>query len=101
MACRAVRALLWLALPAWARASQSVAGVQKVIQMLTDMTAKAIQESKDEQVAFAEFETWCSQEGANLASNIAKSGDEIDQLSASIGQLGGQISTLADNIAQL
>jgi len=72
-----------------------------VIQMLTDMTAKAIQESKDEQVAFSEFNTWCTQESANLASSIGKSGENIELLSASIGQLGSDISDIADNIAQL
>jgi len=69
--------------------------------MLTDMTAKAMQERKDEQVAFAEFKTWCTQETADLASSIKKSGEEIEMLTASIGQLGSDISTLGDNIAQL
>merc|ERR1719491_2375008 len=65
------------------------------------MTAKAMQEKKDEQVSFAEFNTWCTQESANLASSIKNSGEEIELLTASIGQLGSDISTLADDIAQL
>jgi len=72
-----------------------------VIQMLTDMTAKAQQEKKAEQVAYAEFNTWCGQESANLASSIKKSAEEIDMLSASINQLESEISELGDDIAQL
>jgi len=72
-----------------------------VIQMLADMTAKAMQEKKDEQVSFAEFNTWCTQESSNLASSIAKSGEGIDLLTASIGQLGSDIATLSDDISQL
>jgi len=79
----------------------SVAGVEKVIQMLTDMTAKGMQEKKDEQVAFAEFKTWCTQEKADLTSQIKKGAEEIEMLTASIGQLGSDITTLSDNIAQL
>jgi len=101
MACQVTKVLVWLALLALGHAAQSVAGVEKVIQMLADMTAKAMQEKKAEQVAFAEFNTWCTQESANLASSIAKSGEDIELLTASIGQLGSEISTLGDDIAQL
>merc|ERR1712129_246849 len=74
---------------------------QKVIEMLGDMTVKAMQEKKDEEVAFAEFKTWCSQETADLSSSIQKKSENIEVLTASIGELGSEISTLADNIAQL
>lgn len=93
--------LVLLTLAPSVSAEQSVAGVQKVIQMLTDMTAKAMQEKKDEEVAFAEFNTWCSQESANLASSIKKGGESIELLTTSIGKLGSEISTLADDVAQL
>jgi len=69
--------------------------------MMTDMTAKAIQEKNDEQVAYAEFETWCSQESTNLASSIKKGGENIELLTASIDELGSDISQLGDDIAQL
>jgi len=69
--------------------------------MMTDMTAKAIQEKNDEQVAYAEFETWCSQESTNLASSIKKGGENIELLGASIDKLGSDISQLGDDIAQL
>merc|ERR1740121_2825333 len=61
----------------------------------------AIQEKNDEQVAYAEFETWCSQESTNLASSIKKGGENIELLTASIDELGSDISQLGDDIAQL
>merc|ERR1719469_549536 len=94
-------AVLFTSLVLHAHGSSSVFGVQKVIQMMTDMTAKAIQEKNDEQVAYAEFETWCSQESTNLASSIKKGGENIELLGASIDKLGSDISQLGDDIAQL
>lgn len=44
-----------------ADSAASIAGVQKVIGMLQDMSAKGKQEKKDEEVAFAKFDTWCNQ----------------------------------------
>jgi len=51
--------------------------------------------------AFAEFKTWCTQETADLASQIKKGGEKIEMLTASIGQLGSDIATLGENIGQL
>lgn len=87
--------------PVCGEASQSIAGVEKVIQMLNDMTAKAKQEKKDEEVAFAEFQTWCSMETKNTQTSIKKSSENIELLSTSIDKLGSDIATLSDDIAQL
>jgi len=79
----------------------SVAAVQKVIQMLGDMNAKCKQEKNDEQVAFAEFGTWCTHEQANLKDSIAKGAESIELLTASIQKLTNEAKVLGEEIAEL
>jgi len=94
------------AAPALAAESRSVAGVQKVIQMLQDMSAKTKQEKNDEEVAFATFKTWCTQEDARLKSDLSKNAEAIELFSAEIGKLttetrahGERIATLSQEVA--
>jgi len=96
-------ALLFAALLACAGAvdDTSVAAVQKVIQMLGDMNAKCKQEKSDEQIAFAEFGTWCQHEKVNLAESIKKGGESIEMLSASIQKLAVEAKVLGEEIAKL
>jgi len=79
----------------------SVAGVQKVIQMLSDMLATAKQEKNDEEVAFAKFKTWCKEEQASLNAEIARNAETIDLLTTEIAKLEQDIIALADAIAKL
>jgi len=96
----AVMALSGLA-PAAAADGKSVAGVQKVIQMLTDMQGKSKQEKNDEEVAFAKFTTWCSQESANLKSSIKGNGESIELLTSEIGKLQSESKQLAEAVTGL
>eukprot|EP00421_Protoceratium_reticulatum_P049753 CAMPEP_0168451396 /NCGR_PEP_ID=MMETSP0228-20121227/48613_1 /TAXON_ID=133427 /ORGANISM="Protoceratium reticulatum, Strain CCCM 535 (=CCMP 1889)" /LENGTH=718 /DNA_ID=CAMNT_0008466009 /DNA_START=25 /DNA_END=2181 /DNA_ORIENTATION=+ len=82
-----------------AAAGHSVAAVQKVIQMLTDMSATGKKEKKDEEVAFATFSTWCTQETASLGSEIGKNAREIETLEAEIGSLESDVKGLSVAIA--
>jgi hypothetical protein len=63
------------------------AGITKVIQMLGDMSAKSKQEKNKEQVAFAEFQTWCKMEIPQTQKSIAKAAENIDLLNAEIAKL--------------
>jgi hypothetical protein len=96
----AVMALSGLA-PAAAADGKSVAGVQKVIQMLTDMQGKSKQEKNDEEVAFAKFTTWCSQESANLKSSIKGNAESIELLTSEIGKLQSESKQLAEAVTGL
>merc|ERR1719476_558525 len=78
-----------------------VAGVQKVIQMLGDMSAKAKLEKKDEEVAFAEFQTWCKMQIPATKKAIAQGGEEIELLTAEIEKLTKEASVLGEEIAKL
>jgi len=84
-----------------AESDASVAAVQKVIQMLGDMSAKAKQEKNAEQVGFAEFSEWCTHEKANLKTSIAKAGESIELLSSEITKLTTEAKVLGEEIGKL
>jgi len=79
----------------------SVDAVQKVIQMLQDMSAKAKQEKNAEQVSFAEFSTWCTHEQANFKTSIAKGAESMELLSSEISKLTVEAKVLGEDIAKL
>jgi len=90
-----------LPLLAVAEQDQTVNAVAKIIQMLTDMSTKCKQEMNDEQVAFAEFQSFCSNGKPKLKKQIAKGGETIETLNAEIGKLGSDVSTLGEEIGVL
>jgi len=84
-----------------AEAGPSGGAMQKVIDMLADMSAKVTQEKNDEQVAFAKFSEWCKQETTNYKSEIEKDGQEIEMLTTSIDDLSSKAKTLGEEIGEL
>jgi hypothetical protein len=80
---------------------QSIGGVQKVIQMLDDMSAKAKQEKNQEQVAMAEFETWCKMEIPQTKKSIAKAAENIELLNAAIAKGTTEAKVLGEEIGKL
>merc|ERR1719321_2444555 len=81
--------------------TRSVAAVQKVIQMLGDMAAKAKDEKNKEQVAFAEFQTWCKMEIPQTQKSIAKGAESIELLTSEIAKLTTEAKVLGEEIAKL
>jgi len=90
-----------LATPVGAVEGQGVSGVQKVIQMLTDMQTKAKEEKNAEQVAFVKYETWCKNEVADMSGDIKKAGENIELMTAEIGKLGADAEELGQAIKKL
>jgi hypothetical protein len=80
---------------------RGVSAIEKVIQMLNDMQAKAKKEKGDEQIAYAEFEQWCKGETARLGHGIKKSSDAIESLDASVEKLTEESKQLGERIAKL
>jgi len=76
-------------------------GVQKVLEMLGDMAAKVKHEKQEEEVAFAEFETWCKMEIPQTKKNIAKAAESIDLLGSQIAKLTAEAKVLGEEIAKL
>jgi hypothetical protein len=75
--------------------------VQKVIQMLNDMLAKAKSDKNVEEINFAQFTQWCTDEEANLDTSIKASGESIETLSAGIAKLDSEVKELGDSIGTL
>jgi predicted nucleic acid-binding Zn-ribbon protein len=84
-----------------AEQTKGVSGVQKVIQMLTDMSGKAKKEKADEEIAFAKFESWCKNGDVNLKAEIKQNAEDIESLTTEIGSLASDITGLGDSIATL
>jgi len=98
---RGLLAILLLASPIAGFAAESNAAVQKVIQMLGDMSAKVKLDKNEEQVAFAEFETWCKMEIPATQKSIAKAAENIDLLNAEIAKLTTEAKVLGQEIGKL
>jgi DNA repair exonuclease SbcCD ATPase subunit len=81
--------------------SASNAAVQKVIQMLQDMQATAKKEKHEEEVKFAEFETFCTQEIADLKEGIKAAEEQIELLTSEIEKLTSDVGVLGEEIGQL
>lgn len=75
--------------------------IQKVIQMMNDMAAKAQKEKNDEQVAYAEFGQWCKMEQAKLGKGITKQTSQIAALGSSIGKLTDEAKKLGEEVGVL
>eukprot|EP00429_Kryptoperidinium_foliaceum_P137912 CAMPEP_0176276338 /NCGR_PEP_ID=MMETSP0121_2-20121125/47701_1 /TAXON_ID=160619 /ORGANISM="Kryptoperidinium foliaceum, Strain CCMP 1326" /LENGTH=69 /DNA_ID=CAMNT_0017616585 /DNA_START=27 /DNA_END=232 /DNA_ORIENTATION=+ len=65
------------------------------------MSAKTKQEKNDEEVAFATFKTWCTQEDARLKSDLSKNAEAIELFSAEIGKLTTETRAHGERIATL
>lgn len=98
---RAVALVAAVAGRALANEDRSVAAVQKVIQMLTDMASKGKQDKAAEEVGFASFSTWCQLQQVNLAAAVQKGEQEVETLTAEIGKLGADVTALGDEISGL
>jgi len=80
---------------------ESVGAVAKIIQMLNDMSSKAKQEKKDEEVEFAKFKQFCAGGKPSMQKKIAKSAETIESLSAEIDKLGADVKTIGDEVGGL
>jgi len=78
----------------------SGAAVTKVIAMLSTMEATSKKEKQEEEVAFAKFNMWCTEESKALNKAISQSAAEIESLTASIDKMASDAKTLADEIAK-
>jgi len=79
----------------------SVSAVQKVIQLIDDMVAKAKQMKQAEAVEFSAFQQFCTDTIANKDAEIKKEKELIDSLAADIAKLDSDITELGDKIGEL
>jgi hypothetical protein len=91
---------LGVLLPA-AVTARAVTPTQKVVQLLQDMSATGKQRMQEEQVAFAKFSTFCTNEQGSLASQIKKGKALMDDLSATIQKATSDADLLGEEISGL
>jgi septal ring factor EnvC (AmiA/AmiB activator) len=85
-----------------AAASQvRVTPVQKVIQLLQDMTEKGKKEKHEEQVQFAAYKQFCDDTTTEKQRAIKEANAQIEQLTASIQKAQADAATLSKEIAKL
>jgi len=107
MQVRVAMLIMFVAVPksvvgvASGQGSASNAAVQKVIQMLQDMQATAKKEKHEEEVKYADFETFCVQETADLKESIKKAEEQIELLTSEIEKLTSDVGVLGEEIAKL
>jgi hypothetical protein len=94
-------ALVALLSPPAVGSEASISAVQKVIQMLTDMAAKAKQEKNDEQVEYSKFSTWCLEESTKLEKDIKKNTETIEALTSEIDMLESKAAELKKEVEEL
>lgn len=87
-------------------AASAVTPTQKVVQLLENMVAKGKAEKQAEEVQFATYSQWCTDEKAKTSKNIDEAAETIELLSAQIGKhkteaakLGRQITKDEQDIA--
>eukprot|EP00397_Hematodinium_sp_SG-2012_P023705 GEMP01024644.1.p1 GENE.GEMP01024644.1~~GEMP01024644.1.p1 ORF type:complete len:660 (+),score=201.60 GEMP01024644.1:67-2046(+) len=79
----------------------AVTPVQKVVQMLGEMTAKGKQEKHEEQVRFAAFAGFCENTAEAKKRAIAESRHQITQLTADIVKARSDAQVLGQQILEL
>lgn len=79
----------------------AVTPVQKVIQMMEEMKAKAVKEKNDEIVEFTKFQEYCTHNEKEKASAIEDGKADIEQYTADIKKNNADAAVLAEEIAKL
>merc|ERR1712203_65340 len=101
MGGRAVTCLVLVAAASAAKDAGSISAVQKVVQMLTDMKAKAVDGKRAEEVAFASFTQWCSDQQATLTNQVKVAGEGLEVMQATIAKLDSDMQKLGEDISML
>jgi predicted nucleic acid-binding Zn-ribbon protein len=81
--------------------TSKVTPLQKVMEMLDDMTAKGKQMKHDEEVEFAAFHSWCNSLWDEKEKSIKEAAAEITQLEADIAEAEASAEQLAEEIKEL
>jgi len=81
--------------------ASSVTPVQKVIQLLQDMRLKAVAEKNAEAVEYAKFQQFCTDTISNKKREIEDDATLMESLSAEIGKLDSDVTTLGNKITDL
>jgi len=97
----ALSSCLMLAMLMIGSQATEVTPVQKVLQMMDEIKAKAIKEKQDEEVTFTKFSVWCTNTDKHKEEAIARGAAEIERLSSLIEKLDNDARVLGEEIQKL
>jgi len=80
--------------------AEGVTPVQKVLELMEGMLAKAKSEKHDEQVQYAAYKQFCDDTSAEKKQAIADANEQIDVLKANIEKFTADAERLSEEIAQ-
>jgi uncharacterized protein YoxC len=83
------------------RTATDVTPLGKVIQMLDDMAVKGQKEKNEEEVKFAAFSQWCSNQEKIKTDEITEGEEQMEMLSATIQKADARIRALTDRVHEL
>merc|ERR1719217_1234971 len=92
---------VFLALLAVSASAVQVTPIEKVLSMMNEMVAKGTKEKQIEEVKFAKFSTWCTNQERIKKEEIAKANEKIEMLKAEILKAEADINKLTDKIYEL
>jgi DNA repair exonuclease SbcCD ATPase subunit len=84
-----------------AKQGNEVTPVQKVIELLTRLTAQVSKEGKEEAAQYDKFACFCKEQADEKSYNIQKSDARIETLEAEIEDLSGDITALDEDVVGL
>jgi len=90
--------LLWATTAAGSGTQTSVGPIQKVLQLLDELQAKAIKEGEGSQIAYEEFVDFCTKQATETKFAIKTSEEDIEALHAEIDTAQGYIDELGIEI---
>merc|ERR1719248_171040 len=95
--------VLLLAVTASAKLEErsKVTPVQKVLQLMDELLAKAEKEKKAEEVRFSAFSQWCDDQTRIKNNEIADANEKIEMLKAEIEKARVEIEKLTERIDEL
>eukprot|EP00747_Dinoflagellata_sp_TGD_P156893 gnl/TRDRNA2_/TRDRNA2_177696_c3_seq8.p1 gnl/TRDRNA2_/TRDRNA2_177696_c3~~gnl/TRDRNA2_/TRDRNA2_177696_c3_seq8.p1 ORF type:complete len:710 (+),score=247.80 gnl/TRDRNA2_/TRDRNA2_177696_c3_seq8:64-2193(+) len=80
---------------------QKVTPIEKVIELLKQLSAQTVEEGKAEAKQYDNFSCFCKEQASEKLYNIEKSTAKIERLTAKISDLDGEISKLNSEISDL
>jgi len=91
----------FLMLTVFSAESTQVTPVQKVLQMMSEMKVKGVNEMKAEEVTFTTFASWCQNTASQREKAIAKGELAMSQLAADIEKFNADAMNLGNEIQTL
>merc|ERR1719316_148308 len=81
--------------------ADKVTPVEKVIELLKQLSAQTAEEGKEEAKQYDDYSCFCKEQADQKLYNIEKSEAKLEKLAAKISELEGEISQLNSDISDL